>query len=202
MKSSDDAGDDAERASSTLRAFAPLELIASVETPPSLNDLARASDLPPAPARTLFRTRPPLYYAERAITDLQVLERGRHKVRSIGIATDIGEYLVGLVCLAVRTSDPQGRGGAIAVHGPAPRMTLKNGVDFLPALKRAAAPISATLARAGNAVNPKLVSRLAVAAPLRRASDVRARQHHQGDRRCSAEDGGQSTRVRDPSGVD
>ena len=196
------SSDDAERASSTLRAFAQLELIANAETAPSLDDLARASGVAPAPARTLFGTRPHKRCTERTITDLQTLERELLKVRSSGIATDVGEYFVGSVCLAVPISDPRGRGGAIAIHGPAPRMTLKNGIDFLPALKRTAASISAMLARAGNAAHPKPVSRLAVAAPLRGASDVRARQHHRGDCRRSAEDGGQSTRVHDPSGAD
>jgi transcriptional regulator of acetoin/glycerol metabolism len=48
--------------------------------------------------------------------------------------------------MAVPVRDPQGRMcAAIAVHGPAPRMTLKKGHSFLPAMRNAAAEIAATL---------------------------------------------------------
>ena len=109
-------------------------------------------------------------YTDRTITDLEALERDLRKIRSSGIATDIGEYLEGSVCLAVPVSDPQSRiCAAIAVHGPAPRMTLKKGIDFLPALKRAAAAISATIARSGSARGASPDAPTAVAATLRRS---------------------------------
>jgi len=155
--------------------------------------------LPPAQVRTLLGPRPLKRYTERTIVDLAALERELRKVRSSGIATDIGEYLEGSVCLAVPVGDPQGRVcAAIAVHGPAPRMTLKKGIEFLPALKRAAASISATIARSGSAANPNPVSKVAVIATARGASDVRARHHHRGDHRRPAEEEGQPGRPGDP----
>ncbi|HSQ81281.1 MAG TPA: IclR family transcriptional regulator [Casimicrobiaceae bacterium] len=155
--------------------------------------------LPPAQLRTLLGPRPLKRYTERTITGLEALERELRRIRSSGIATDIGEYLEGSVCLAVPVSDPQGRVcAAIAVHGPAPRMTLKKGVEFLPALKRAAASISATIARSGNAAGPNPVSKVAVVATAKGASDVRSRNRHRGDHRRAAEEEGQPGRPGDP----
>ncbi len=128
------------------------------------------AQLPPPQVRALLGARPLKSYTERTITDLEALERDLRKIRSSGIATDIGEYLEGSVCLAVPVSDPQGRiCAAIAVHGPAPRMTLKKGIDFLPALKRAAAAISATIARSGGSAGHGAVAPAAVAATLRKS---------------------------------
>jgi IclR family acetate operon transcriptional repressor len=159
--------------------------------------------LPPAQVRTVLGPRPLKRYTERTVTDLDALERELRKVRSSGIATDIGEYLEGSVCLAVPVSDTQGRVcAAIAVHGPAPRMTLKKGIDFLPALKRAAASVSATIARSGSAGSPNPVSKVAAAATSRGASDVRARHHHRGDHRRPAEKEGQPGRPGDPFRAD
>ncbi|MGE5089725.1 MAG: IclR family transcriptional regulator [Candidatus Levyibacteriota bacterium] len=154
--------------------------------------------LPPAQVRSLLGPRSLKRYTERTIVDPGALERELRKVRSSGIGTDIGEYLEGSVCLAVPVSDPQGRVcAAIAVHGPAPRMTLKKGIDFLPALKRAAAAISTTIARSGGAAAQKSPSKVAVGATSRGATDVRARHHHRGDHRRAAEEEGQSRRPGD-----
>jgi hypothetical protein len=54
---------------------------------------------------------------------------------------------------------------AIAVHGPAPRMTLKKGYTFLPAMREAAAAIEATFVRAA----------ASSAVPLRPAAVARAK---------------------------
>jgi IclR family acetate operon transcriptional repressor len=103
--------------------------------------------LAPAQVRTLLGPGPLKRYTERTTTSVETLERELRKIRSSGIATDIGEYLVGSVCLAVPVTGPQGRVcAALAVHGPAPRMTLKKGYEFLPALQRAAGAISRTIA--------------------------------------------------------
>ena len=72
------------------------------------------------------------------------------KIRASGVGTDVGEYLDGSVCLAVPVRDPLGRMCAtIAVHGPAPRMTLKKGYTFLPAMRKAADAMAATLFSTG-----------------------------------------------------
>lgn len=104
------------------------------------------SSLPPAQVRRLLGSGPLPRYTDRTITDIAVLERELAKIRASSVGTDVGEYLVGSVCLAIPVRDSQGRMcAAIAVHGPAPRMTLKKGHGFLPAMRRAADVIAATL---------------------------------------------------------
>ncbi len=104
------------------------------------------SALPPAQVRRLLGSGPLTRYTERTITGVATLERELAKIRANGVGTDVGEYLVGSVCLAVPVRDAHGRMCAtVAVHGPAPRMTLKKGHTFLPALRSAAAEIAATL---------------------------------------------------------
>ncbi|MDA8109690.1 MAG: IclR family transcriptional regulator [Betaproteobacteria bacterium] len=147
--------------------------------------------LAPARVRRLLGPGALKRYTERTTTSIEALERELRKIRSTGIATDIGEYLVGSVCLAVPVIGPQGRVcAAIAVHGPAPRMTLKRGYEFVPALKRAAAAISATMEVAG--VPPDSVSQAAVTAASKGGIRVRARHHHGGDHRRRTEEEGQS----------
>ncbi len=104
------------------------------------------SDMPPLQVRRLLGSRPLARYTDRTITSVAALERELTKVRANGVGTDVGEYLLGSVCMAVPVRDPGGRMcAAVAVHGPAPRMTLKKGLGFLPAMRSAATEIAATL---------------------------------------------------------
>jgi len=103
--------------------------------------------LPAAQVRRVLGSGPLKRYTERTITSAEALERELRKVRSSGVGTDTGEFLVGSVCVAVPVADSRSRVcAAIAVHGPAPRMTLRRGYEFLPAMRRAAGEIAATLA--------------------------------------------------------
>jgi IclR family transcriptional regulator, acetate operon repressor len=105
--------------------------------------------LPQAVVRRLIRASPLKRYTERTITNAEALERELAKIRSSGIGTDGGEFLEGSVCLAVPVVDSRGRVcAAVAVHGPAPRLTLRKGYTFLPAMRRTAVAIAATLAPA------------------------------------------------------
>jgi DNA-binding IclR family transcriptional regulator len=105
------------------------------------------SDLSSAQVRRLLGDGPLRRYTERTITSVETLARELAKIRASGVGTDVGEYLDGSVCLAVPVRDPRGRMcAAVAVHGPAPRMTLKKGYAFLPAMREAAAAIGASLA--------------------------------------------------------
>jgi len=105
--------------------------------------------LPPASARRLLRSAPLKRYTERTITSADALERELARIRAGAVGTDSGEFLDGSVCLAVPVVDARGRVcAAIAAHGPAPRMTLRKGYTFLPAMRRAAAAIAASLAPA------------------------------------------------------
>src|SRR5437763_1921445 len=86
------------------------------------------SDMPAAQIRRLLGSGPLRRYTERTIVSFDALARELVKIRASGVGTDVGEYLDGSVCLAVPVRDPLGRMCAtIAVHGPAPRMTLKKG---------------------------------------------------------------------------
>jgi DNA-binding IclR family transcriptional regulator len=103
-------------------------------------------------------------YTDRTIVNVDALLRELAKIRASGVGTDVGEYLEGSVCLAVPVRDPRGRiCAAIAVHGPAPRMTLKKGYTFLPRMREAAAAIAATLAPTAGPAQVRLAS----AQPLR-----------------------------------
>jgi DNA-binding IclR family transcriptional regulator len=107
------------------------------------------SGLAPDHVRRLLGRGPLERYTERTIVGVETLERELAKIRTAGFATDVGEYLDGSVCLAVPVQDARGRMcAAVAVHGPAPRMTLKKGYGFLPAMREAATAIALTLAPA------------------------------------------------------
>lgn len=102
--------------------------------------------LPAARVRRILGSGPLQRYTGRTITSVDALERELRKIRASGIGTDSGEFLDGSVCLAVPVNDPRGRlCAAVAVHGPGPRMTLRKGFSFLPAMRRAADELSATL---------------------------------------------------------
>jgi DNA-binding IclR family transcriptional regulator len=106
--------------------------------------------LPETELRKLLGPGPYRRYTPRTSVALDDLARELRRIRASGISTDVGEYLEGSVCLAVPVRDAKNRvSAAVAVHGPAPRMTLKKGQSFLPALHEAAAAIAATLSPAG-----------------------------------------------------
>jgi DNA-binding IclR family transcriptional regulator len=159
--------------------------------------------LPPAQLRPLLGPGPLKRYTERTVTDVEALARELRRIRAAGIATDVGEYLDGSVCLAVPVIDAQGRAcAAIAVHGPAPRMTLRKGLQFVPALRRAAQAMSPALAAGRAAPFPTPPSHAQDAAAITGASRVSTRHHHRGDHRGRAEEEGQSGRARDPVRAD
>src|SRR5207248_7312557 len=86
------------------------------------------SQMSPTQLHKVLGNGPLKRYTDRTITSLDALEKALRKIRADGAGTDIGEYLEGSVCLAVPVTDRDGRYCAmVAVHGPAPRMTLKTG---------------------------------------------------------------------------
>jgi IclR family acetate operon transcriptional repressor len=126
------------------------------------------SEVPLAQVRRLLGPGPLPRYTQRTIVSMSALERELVKIRASGVGTDNGEYLVDSVCVAVAVRDQRSRMcAAIAVHGPAPRMTLKKGYGFLPAMNDAAAAIAATLTPISAANAP---------APLRRVGLYRKDQ--------------------------
>lgn len=158
--------------------------------------------LPPAQVRPLLGPGPLRRYTDKTLTSVAALERELARIRATGIATDVGEYLAESVCLAIPVRAPDGRlYAAIAVHGPAPRMSLRKAHGFLPALRRAAEAMRASLGdhptdapqppAAGSAAKGKGGVRL-----------VPARHHHRGDHRRGSEEEGQPRRTRHAVGAD
>ena len=112
------------------------------------------SELSPEQVRRLLGPGPLQRYTPRTIVDPAAFGRELARIRASGVGTDNGEYLADSVCLAVPVRDRRNRMcAAVAVHGPAPRMTLRKGHGFLPHMREAAAAIAATLATAEAAAN-------------------------------------------------
>jgi DNA-binding IclR family transcriptional regulator len=104
------------------------------------------AQMAPGEARRLLGPGPLKRYTERTVVDPDILQRELKRINANAIGTDSGEFLSGSVCLAVPVKNRGERVcAAIAVHGPAPRMTLKKGYQFLPALRQAAAAVTLTL---------------------------------------------------------
>ena len=113
------------------------------------------SDLAPTQVYRLLGRGPLRRYTERTIVDVDTLLGELAKVRASGVGTDVSEYLEGSVCMAVPVCDSRGRiCAAVAVHGPAPRMSLKKGFAFLPAMREAAAAIAAMHVPSRDALAP------------------------------------------------
>lgn len=128
------------------------------------------AQLPPRELRRVLGPEPFRRHTERTITTLDALERELRAIRASGISTDIGECFEGSVCLAVPVRDRRGRVcAAVAVHGPAPRMTIERGYSFLPALRRAAAAIAETFGAPERAADPPGETAAAVAPMLQGA---------------------------------
>jgi len=104
------------------------------------------SALPIAQVRRLLGVGPLRRHTPRTLVDPSALEHELARIRTSGVGTDVGEYLADSVCLAIPVRDARGRiCAAVAVHGPAPRMTLRKGYAFVPAMQEAAEAIAATL---------------------------------------------------------
>lgn len=78
-------------------------------------------------------------YTDTTITRIEDLEAELAAVRERGYALNNQEYTIGIVGTAVPIADRQGRVlAALAVHGPAPRLSLDRAISFVPRLKEAA----------------------------------------------------------------
>jgi DNA-binding IclR family transcriptional regulator len=95
---------------------------------------------------TLLGPGPYRRFTENTITDPEELQKALRRIRNEGMGTDVGEFLEGSVAVSVPVTDGAGRVCAtVAVHGPAPRVTLRSCMDFLPALRRAATAMAGTM---------------------------------------------------------
>ena len=95
---------------------------------------------------TLLGPGPYRRFTENTITDPEELQKALRRIRNEGMGTDVGEFLEGSVAVSVPVTDGAGRVCAtVAVHGPAPRVTLRSAIEFLPALRRAAMAMAGTM---------------------------------------------------------
>ncbi len=141
------------------------------------------SQLSDSQAATLLGPGPYRRFTENTITDPEELQKALRRIRSEGMGTDVGEFLEGSVAVSVPVTDAQGRVCAtVAVHGPAPRVTLRSCMDFLPALRRAAKAMAGTMvpqaaeagAKAPAASNPAKPAKPRAAKPTRAAASKRS----------------------------
>lgn len=85
-------------------------------------------------------------HTDLTITDPNVLETQFGRIRQEGIAIDEGEYLDGLISLAIPVFDEHGRiCFAIAVHAPTARRSVVELRQYLPVMRRAAGKLSSVL---------------------------------------------------------
>lgn len=71
------------------------------------------------------------------------LEAAVHRTRARGYGTDRGEFMPGMIAVAVPINDPNGRLLAtLSVHAPTQRLDLDGAVAHLPLLRAAAAEIA------------------------------------------------------------
>jgi IclR family transcriptional regulator, acetate operon repressor len=102
--------------------------------------------MPAARRRRLLRAAALKRYTEKTVLDPDIIERELKRIRSTKVGIDVEEFVHGLIGLAVPVFDRRGRMCAtLSMHAPTLRVTAESVLDFVPALRRAAAAVSATL---------------------------------------------------------
>ncbi len=92
------------------------------------------------------RTTPLVPYTRNTLVEPGRLLAELEAIRSTGYSTDDEEYLSGICCIAVPVRNEDGAVvAAVATHAPASRMNLRQAVEFLPDLRKAAESIGRTL---------------------------------------------------------
>jgi DNA-binding IclR family transcriptional regulator len=89
-------------------------------------------------------------YTDFTITDVDQLLVELSRIRQDGISVDEGEYLDGLISLAIPVLDEHEHiCFAIAVHAPTARRSVMELRQYLPAMRRAAAKLSSAIQMQG-----------------------------------------------------
>ena len=84
--------------------------------------------------------------APNTLTDPETLEAELQRIRGSKVGLDNEEFIEGMVAVSVPITDAQGRMCAgLATHAPIQRMTLEQAMAHVPALRHAAAELSALL---------------------------------------------------------
>jgi len=104
------------------------------------------ASLAAAKRRRVLETLELTAYTSQTITDIATLEAELDCIRRDKFARDQGEFIDGMVAVAVAVNDAKGRLAAIlATHAPDVRMDVDKAISYLPALRRAAMALSADL---------------------------------------------------------
>jgi DNA-binding IclR family transcriptional regulator len=104
------------------------------------------SQLSPKHVYRLLGKGPYPRWTTNTITDPDALETALKRIRLDMVGTDNCEADPDSVCVAVPVMVGKGRVyAAVATHGPSSRMTLRKGMQYVPAMRRAAEAISRSL---------------------------------------------------------
>ena len=99
--------------------------------------------LPARERRRILDALPFSYHTANTITHRSDLEEALKRIRRERFSTDNEEYLDGTVCVAVPVENAKRLvPAALAVHAPTTRMTLAQALEYVPALRRAAARLA------------------------------------------------------------
>lgn len=103
------------------------------------------ANMKPAARRRLLDSLSLQRHTDLTITDSEVLEAQLNRIADEGVGFDSGEYLEGMVAIAVPVIGEGNRVCfAIAIHAPSVRKSLDELRQYLPTLRRAAARMAAT----------------------------------------------------------
>ena len=106
------------------------------------------ANMKPAARRRMLDSLSLNRHTDLTITDSEVLEEQLRKIAEEGVGYDTGEYLEGLVALAVPViGEDNQMCFSIAIHAPSVRKTLDELRQYLPTLRHAAARMAATECR-------------------------------------------------------
>lgn len=107
---------------------------------------------PEAEREVILSAMPLTRYTSETITDRNALRMALEATAKSGIGTDDREFMSGVVCISVPVITQSGRiVGGIAVSAPEARITLKEGLAFVPEMRSAAARLGATYEPGQNA---------------------------------------------------
>lgn len=106
------------------------------------------SYMPADQRRALLKRLPLERYTSKTIVDPDVLAKELIRIRSNGFSTDDEGYLLGLISVAVPVFGKSRKViGAVAVHAPKARLSLKEALDHISVLKMAAGDIGSIYRR-------------------------------------------------------
>lgn len=101
--------------------------------------------LQPRERKSVVATLPLVRYTSRTITDTDRLLEELDRIAHTGISVDNGEFIDGVVCVAVPVVTQSGRViGGIAVSAPEARVSLDQALGFVGVMRAGAARLSAT----------------------------------------------------------